>query len=61
MSKAILVTKAERFADASAIAAVESALAARMGYEGEAETLAARAARLSAMASDYRKAARLAH
>lgn len=59
MSKAILVTKAARFADASAIAAIEAATAARLGYPSE--LLESRAARLAALSDDYAKAARLAH
>lgn len=61
MSKAILTAKAARFADASAIAAIESAVSARLGFAGEAETLEARSNRYAALAADYRKAARRAH
>lgn len=61
MSKAILTAKAARFADVSAMLAIEAAVSARMGFAAEAEALETRAARLSAMSSDYRKAARLAH
>jgi len=61
MSKAILVAKAARFSEASAMAAIEAANVARLGYRAEAETLEARAARLASLSADYHKAARRAH
>jgi DNA-binding Xre family transcriptional regulator len=61
MSKALLVEKAARLAEASAIAAIEAASLSRLGYAGEAEAIESRALRLDSMAADYRRAARLAH
>lgn len=61
MSKAILVAKACRFADASAIAAIEAATLARVGLVREAEAYEARAERYAALAADYDTAARRAH
>lgn len=59
-TKAVLIAKAARFADASAAAAYESANLAGMGYPVDAARLDERAARLSALAADYAKAARRA-
>lgn len=59
MSKAMLVAKAARFAEASAIAAIEAATLARLGHPSEA--VETRAARLAGLSADYAKAARLTH
>lgn len=61
MSKAMLIERAARLADASAIAAIEAATLERLGYATEAEAYATRAAQLGGMSADYRKAAKLAH
>jgi hypothetical protein len=61
MCKSQMIEKAERFADLAACAAVESAALARLGFRGDAESYAERAARLDAMAADYRTAARKVH
>lgn len=59
-TKGILIAKAARFADQSAVAAYESAMLAGMGYRADAARLEERAARLSSLAADYAKAARRA-
>lgn len=59
MNKGLLTDKAARLADASAIAAIQAATLARLGYPDSA--LEDRAARLADMAATYGRAARLAH
>ena len=61
MSVSQMIQKAERLANASAIAAVEAASLARLGFRGDAELMAERAARLDCMAADYRAAAKRFH
>ena len=59
MSRAMLSQRAARLSDASAIAAIEAATLARLGFPDN--RLESRAERLDAMAAQYRRAAKSAH
>ena len=59
MNKGLLADKAARLSHASAMAAIQAATLARLGYPDS--SLEERAARLDCMAANYRRAARLAN